>query len=181
MNTEYENKMDQIIEETLNDLSNKGVLYESLSDADINVILANAPDIPMTGSFKERARAAMKGEQATQYASSPEKGLESIFARAKKLNITPQELTQKLRLGMDVLMKLDLCLIENVPNNLVHSLSGVLDVTEATIQTYLAQSPRDMQMAATSQKKPARSRTQDWREAIENSSMSGEDKAYWLN
>lgn len=181
MNTEYENKMDQIIEETLKDLSDKDVMYESLSASDINVILANAPDIPMTDSFKERARTAMKGEYATQQASSPEIGLESIFSRAKSLNIGSQELAQKLRLGMDVLMKLDLCLVENVPNKLIKNLSGVLVVPEMAIQTYLSQSPRNMQMAAASKKKPARNRTQDWQEAIENSSMSVEDKAYWLN
>ena len=64
MNAEHENKMDQIIEETLKDLSDKGVLHESLSDSDINVILANAPDIPMSDSFEEQAHAAMKGKHA---------------------------------------------------------------------------------------------------------------------
>lgn len=107
--------------------------------------------------------------------------MNNLFHRAQKIGLSRKDFAQKLRLGLDVLFKLNLRLINDIPDKVFHILADTLEVNVNTIYTYLAQPPQNLeQMAASSKNKPVASRVQTWAEAITTSNMSEADKEYWL-
>lgn len=119
------------------------------------------------------------GELIEEYASdfSPVPG---ILKRAQELSIEPNSLALQLRLGVDIVMKLERRLLEWVPDTLVWMLAMILQVNKTEVYGYLQQQPLQPAIAASSTQPPSKSRTQTWKEAIETSRMSPEDKEFWL-
>lgn len=106
--------------------------------------------------------------------------LSGIVARAQELSMGVEELATRLRLGPDIVIKLERRLLQWVPDTLVWMLTIILKVNKTDIYGYLQQQPIQPKIAASSKKPPSASRTQSWKEAIEASKMSSEDKEFWL-
>jgi DNA-binding transcriptional regulator YiaG len=107
--------------------------------------------------------------------------INNLFQRAQKIGLSRKDFAQKLRLGLDVLFKLNLRLINDIPDKVFHILADTLEVNVRTIYTYLTQPPQNLeQIAASSKNKPVASRVQTWEEAISTSNMPEADKEFWL-
>lgn len=107
--------------------------------------------------------------------------LESLLGYAEKLGFDRRALSQKLKISTDIIMKLHRRLLTWVPDALVANIADLLDVPKTVIYAYLLKDPEGFKAAASSKQTPTGSRTQSWEEAVKSSSMSDDDKNFWLN
>jgi hypothetical protein len=152
---------------------------EPLSEAEVAAIEADYETVDFSAEREARQRAIMEALRREWLTEAPQ--LDGILAQARRRGFSPQALAQQLRIGVDVLFRIDLHLVSDLPLRFVRHLAQALEVERRTLQSYLASPAGSMnQMAASSKGKPAAGRPQTWSEALEASDMALEDRAYWL-
>lgn len=105
----------------------------------------------------------------------------SFFKRARELAITKSELTHRMRMDRMTLVKIEQGLVQSVSQRFIQQIAIVLETPERRVNDYLTAATSSLrQVAASSNSKPLQGRVQTWEEAIQTSSMSEEDKSYWL-
>lgn len=152
---------------------------QPLSEEEVAEIEASYQAPTFSAEREERHRAQL--EELRQAWLSRVEMLKGIFPRANEIGLSRRELARRLRLGRDVLLKLELHLVTDFPVRLARRLADTLDVDIRSVVVYLAQQGTDMnQLAAASRDRPAAGEPQTWEEAILSSDMPDEDKEYWL-
>lgn len=158
----------------INDIGNqiKPVSLEEVEAIEAEFRSLDSSDI---GSAEQPIFEELIEEFASDFSPMP-----GVLSRAQELSIEPDDLALHLRLGIDIVMKLERRILEWVPDTLVWMLAIVLQVNKTEVYGYLQQQPAQPNIAASSMKPPSNSRTQSWKEAIESSEMRPEDKEFWL-
>lgn len=152
---------------------------EPLSDEEVADLEASYEPPTISAEREERQRKQL--EELRQEWLSEVEPLEGIFSRVDELDLSREELAHRLRVRLDVLFKVDLHLIADVPARFARRLANELDVDIRSLYLYFGQAARDLdQVAASSTGKPALGNVQTWEEAIKASEMPDEDKRYWL-
>lgn len=108
--------------------------------------------------------------------------LSGLLPQVKAVGLSRSEFAERMRIDPSILLKLERRLLTDIPHRAIKQLADALQVSFRSVYMYLAQPAKDLdQMAASSRGKPGKSRTESWAEAIANSNMAKEDKAYWLS
>ena len=107
---------------------------------------------------------------------------DSLFNQATKVGVTRQAITKQMRIDLSILLKLERRIITDVPHRAIKQLAENLEIPYRSVYLYLTQPPKGLQqMAASSKGQPEESQPESWVDAISNSKMAEEDKAYWLD
>lgn len=108
--------------------------------------------------------------------------ISGLLTQMRASGLPQSEFVKKMRIDQSIVLKLERRLLTDIPRHAIKQLADVLQVGFRSVYMYLAQPPKGLeQMAASSKGKPGKSQTESWAEAIANSNMTREDKAYWLN
>jgi hypothetical protein len=150
-----------------------------LSDEEVAELEASYEPPIFSTEREERHREQL--EELRQEWLSDVEPFEGIFSRVDELAVSREEFAHRLRLPLNVLFKVDMHLIADVPVRFAHQLANALDVDIRSLYLYFGQAARTLdQVAASSTGKPAPGNAQTWEEAIKASEMPDEDKKYWL-
>jgi hypothetical protein len=98
---------------------------------------------------------------------------------AKQRGITAQELAARMRLDEDIILKLDLRRLRNVPRLVLFWLKTALGSTDSPFGQMVTGPPvMSLAMRHRAERRPE-PRTEDFVDSVRNSSLSEEDKAFW--
>ncbi len=151
-----------------------------LSDEDIAAIEAKITTEPT--DVEREARQLQYLEMLRQEWLAERQAIAGLRARGREVGLPLPALAQRLRLDPGVIATLDLHLVKDVPRKALEALADALQLDLASIYAYLFQpAPTLDKVAAASEGQPAPGAPQSWAEVIQSSSMSSEDKAYWLD
>ena len=148
---------------TTRELRNLLIEIEQLNEEEIlplsveEVAEIEASYQPHKFSAEREQRHQQQLEELRQQWVSEFDELTGLFSRAAEIGIRRGELAHSLRLSLDLLLKLELRLIIEVPFKLASSLANALDVDIRSVLAFLApQEPNSLhQLAAASPDRPA--------------------------
>jgi len=106
----------------------------------------------------------------------------SFTARARELKLNPLQFAARLRLGLDIVRKLDNRMIvpATVPPALVDTLAGLLQIGADQVTSFLAGGPRQQQAFYNAREAPVELRSEPFEDALQNSQMTTlDDRTYW--
>ncbi len=161
----------------LDEMNRLEEVVEPVSDEEVASIEAEHESVVFSAERDGHQRAHLE-ELRHRWVAETEK-IESLLQYAEEQGLLRDELARQLRLGLDVIFKLELRLLKDIPHRTVRSLADALGLDTRVIYTYLAMPPDMHQMAAVSEKKPKGSELQSWDEAIAQSDMPDKDKEHW--
>lgn len=171
--------LEELARSPVKDLQPEAEAVEPLSEAEVEEIEAAYQPVGFSAERDERQRRHLEAlRQEWQMEVEPIPG---IVARADAIGGGREKLAETLRVGIDVLFRVDMHMVTDLPARFVRRLAAALEVDARSLYLYLASPPEGLgQMAAASRGKPAAGEAQTWAEVIQASPMSSEDKAYWL-
>ncbi len=77
MTSQHSDDTEMLVEKLLHDLGKQGILYEALTDKDVEAILTNTPSKPMSDAFQQRTLSAMRDAQTKRAFALPSSELGS--------------------------------------------------------------------------------------------------------
>jgi hypothetical protein len=108
MTSQHSKDTEMVVEKLLLNLGKQGVLYENLTNEDIEAILVNASSVPMSEMFQQRALAAMRDAQTKSAStlSSIELGTQIMQAR-QQAELDMSKISQEISVPVKVMEALE--------------------------------------------------------------------------
>jgi hypothetical protein len=122
-----------------------------------------------------------KKREATAQSPSTQSAPSRLIEAAKNIGITIAELARRTRLDEDVIVKLDLCRVKNVPRLCIvwlRTAIGSADVLMGLMVTGPPILAKGNSYKSTQRPEP---KTEDFVESIRHSSLSDDDKQFWYD
>lgn len=115
-------KPEQAVKALLMDLGKQGLLYETLTEDEIETLLSKTSEVVVSDTFKERVFRRMHEAQSKREASLPTSHLGYMLLQARKLaSLSITEISQQIKIAENLIAALEAGKLH--PSQIIHNFS----------------------------------------------------------